>query len=110
MAATTATLVHPTTGIQKKAPIGFSWTTLFFGFFPAVFRSDWKNAILMFVLSFLTMGLAGLVFCFIYNKRYALGLIEQGYEIADGGKLTVDEVKSRLGIVELQPENIQKAA
>ncbi|WP_027361796.1 hypothetical protein [Halodesulfovibrio aestuarii] len=110
MAATTATLVHPTTGIQKKAPIGFSWTTFFFSFFPAVFRSDWKNAILMLVLSCLTMGLAGLVFCFIYNKRYALGLIEKGYEITDGGKLTIEEVKARLGIAVLEPEAVKEAA
>lgn len=105
MAYTTATLTHPTTHITKKAPIGFSWTTLFFNFFPALFRGNWKDAFFIAILSVVTYNFAGIVISFLYNKRYALGLIEQGYILTDGGKLTVDEVKARLGIVQVTTED-----
>lgn len=104
MAYTTATLTHPTTHITKKAPIGFSWTTLFFNFFPALFRGNWKDAFFIAILSVVTYNFAGIVISFLYNKRYALSLIEQGYIITDGGKLTVEEVKARLGIIQVKTD------
>lgn len=35
-------LKNENTGQIKQAKIGFSWTVFFFGFFPAIFRGDWK--------------------------------------------------------------------
>lgn len=80
MAYTTIKFEHPTTGKIKKAPVGFSWTTFFFGFFPALFRGDWKWGIIMLILLIITAGLAGFVFMFIYNKIYINGLIKAGYK------------------------------
>ena len=31
---------------MKLAPVGYSWTNLFFGFFVPLFRGDWKWAVL----------------------------------------------------------------
>lgn len=85
------------TGQFKKVPIGFSWTTLFFGFFPALFRSDWKNFFILFFLGPLTLGVLYIVYCFKYNKIYINDLVEQGYKAI----MTKDEAaftSTRIGI------------
>ncbi|PID05884.1 MULTISPECIES: hypothetical protein [unclassified Sporosarcina] len=78
-------------GLTKSVKVGFSWTTFFFGFFPALFRGDLKWAAIMFILALaagsFTLGLGawipGLVFSFIYNKIYIKDLIERGYRPTD---------------------------
>ncbi|MDG0809075.1 DUF2628 domain-containing protein [Cohnella rhizosphaerae] len=75
----------------KEAKVGFSWTTFFFGFFPALFRGDLKWAAIMFVASAavgaFTLGFGawvpGIIFSFIYNKMYIKELLEKGYRPAD---------------------------
>lgn len=46
--AKTVMLRHPQTGILKKGLYGYSWTTLFFSGFPAIFRGDILQAWLLF--------------------------------------------------------------
>ncbi|BFH18012.1 DUF2628 domain-containing protein [Paenibacillus melissococcoides] len=78
-------------GAAKNVKLGFSWTTFFFGFFPALFRGDLKWAAIMFICAVLfglfTLGLGawipGIIFSFIYNKMYIRELMEKGYRPAN---------------------------
>jgi hypothetical protein len=78
-------------GGLKNAKLGFSWTTFFFGFFPALFRGDLKWAAIMFITSVVvgifTLGIGawipGIIFSFIYNNMYIKELLEKGYHPAD---------------------------
>ena len=80
-------------GIVKEAPVGFSWTTFFFGFFPALIRGDWLWAVIIFAATFVTFGLAGFVFAFIYNRLYIQGLLKQGFEVKNysGNKALIEQ-------------------
>ena len=78
--------------------MGFSWTVLFFGFFPPLFRGDWKWAIIMFLLAMITMGLSGLVFMFIYNKLYIKDLVGSGFKVKSVGMGTIDQVSQKIGV------------
>ncbi|MDD1021909.1 MULTISPECIES: hypothetical protein [Pseudomonas] len=80
MAFTKIIFKNPNTGAMKVAPVGFSWTVLLFGFIPALFRSDWKWAAIMFAVGFFTFGFSNFVFCFIYNKMHVRDLIGEGYK------------------------------
>lgn len=73
------TLTNGYTGQYKTAPIGFSWTTFFFGCFPALFRADWKWAAIQFILALVTGGLSWLVMPFIYNKLHLKDLLNKGF-------------------------------
>ena len=69
MAYDTIYFQNSQTGQIREAPVGFSWTVLFFSWFPPMFRSDWKWTLIMLLCALVTWGLSGLVFMFIYNKR-----------------------------------------
>ena len=87
--ATQIILKHPS-GLYKVAYVGFSWTSLFFGGFPASFRGDWLAFCLYQVLciagSLETWGIGTfvlwIVWPFFYNRWHAGRLIEKGYRIA----------------------------
>lgn len=98
MAYTKIVMENPNTGHIKEAPVGFSWTVLFFGFFPPLFRGDWKWAIIMFLLAMITVGFSGLVFMFIYNKLYIKDLVGSGFKVKSVGMGTVDQVSEKIGM------------
>lgn len=82
---------HKETGIMKTGFYGFSWTTFFFGFFPALFRSDFiafiAGVVITIPIGLVTAGIGGFfigpIWAFRYNKYYTLKLVERGY-VFDG--------------------------
>lgn len=98
---TTITLIDKQNRV-RTAPIGFSWTTLFFGLIPALTRSDWKWALIEFVLAPVTFGLSWLVMPFLYNKFYIKDLLASGYypvdndmakQIVSAGIVSLDQMR-----------------
>lgn len=87
------TLQNRSTNQYRNVKVGFSWTTFFFGFFPALFRGDWKWAAIGFLISLvvgsITMGFGVIVFdiiwAWVYNKLYTKDLISSGYEPSNQG-------------------------
>lgn len=77
-------------GVAKHVKVGFSWTTFFFGFIPALIRGDLKWAIIMLLLQIvagsLTFGagaiVVGIIFAFVYNNIYIKEMLEKGYMAA----------------------------
>lgn len=93
-------LVNKETHVIKETKLGFSWTALLFGFWPALFRKDYKRAALMFICE--TIIFTGsqrndqlgtffslLIFPFFliagiyYNSLYIIGLLHHNYIPAD---------------------------
>ncbi|WP_019583800.1 hypothetical protein [Thioalkalivibrio sp. ALE16] len=92
------TLEHPDTLDLRTVPVGFSWTTLFFGFFPAFFRRDWKWGWLMFALYILSWGMSGAIFMFLYNRIHLDGLLSRGYRVRRVQLNRLQEVERRLSM------------
>lgn len=67
------------TGGVKKAPEGFSWTTLFFGNLPALFRGDIRYFFIQLFVAIITLGISWFVFPFVYNGMYHNKLAESGF-------------------------------
>jgi len=88
---------NPNTGIIKKAPIGFSWTTLFFPSLPALLRGDIKWFIIQLIIDCCTL-VAAFVFPFIYNKIYIKSLLEKGFKVKDVEGGTLEDARGKLGI------------
>ena len=89
--ATPVRMRHPGTGIVKTGYFGFSWTSFFFGGFPALLRGDvWIGLAVLagsLVASAFSAGLlwfvVGLIWAVIYNKMYTQGLLQQGFVLED---------------------------
>ena len=94
-------LRNPRTGQTKKRKQGFSWTTLFFGVWPALFRADWKwfglGLLITFGAGVLTLGFGGLVYHvvagFKYNEWHLNDLRDKGFE-----PITAEEFYGQRGI------------
>jgi len=87
------TLKNPKNNSIRQIKAGFSWTTLFFGFFPALFRGDVKWFGIMILSIIITLGLSNLIFPFIYNKLNIKDLLHAGYVAADN--VTLNYLKNK---------------
>jgi hypothetical protein len=98
-------LKHRDSGIIKQGFYGFSWTTLFFGFFPALIRGDFLTFLggfaVIAVLGAITFGIgsfiAMFVWAFLYNRYYTRKLLEKGYVLSDSESV-VTVARARLGL------------
>jgi len=97
MAWTQVILKNPLHEGAKQAPVGFSWTTLFFGILPALFRGDWKWFIIQTIFALITWGLSSIFFAFVYNKLYLKTLLEQGY-FSDQSDNVLEPVETSLSL------------
>ena len=86
------------TGQMREAPVGFSWTVLFFGSLPPLFRGDWKWACLTLLCAMITLGLSHFVFIFIYNKIYIKELINDGFKVKSIKIGTISQLESILNV------------
>ena len=98
MAYTSIIFKNPNTGAMKEAPVGYSWTTFFLGFFPALFRGDWKWAAIQFIIQLCTFGLSSIVFSFIYNKLYIRDLIGAGFKAQSIGSGDMNLASAKVGM------------
>jgi hypothetical protein len=98
MAYTKLLFENPKTGQIREAPVGFSWTVAFFGWFPPLFRGDWKWAVIMLLLGVLTWNLSGLVFMFIYNKLYIRDLVGAGFKVKWAELGTLEQLSRKVGL------------
>lgn len=100
------TIISVSNGVEvKKVPLGFSWTTLFFGGIPALMRGDWIPGIIILIGSMLTWGIVAIIAAFIYNKMYAKSLFEKGYRIHSMPPgYNEDMVKASLGYIKFPNE------
>jgi hypothetical protein len=98
MANNTIYFENPHTGYLRRAPVGFSWTTLFFGCVPMIFRNAWKWVALLFIGEIVTGGLVNIIAAFIINKIYIEELINDGFKAKSVEKGTLEQVSMSLGI------------
>ena len=103
---------NPNTGIIKKAPVGFSWTTFFFSALPALFRGDIKWFIIQLLIVCFIPILTNVVFAFIYNKIFIKKLLEKGYKVRDveGGTLEVARQKLSINLPRFETAPAAQAA
>lgn len=105
--ATQVYMKSPSTNLTAKAYLGFSWTALFFGPWPLLFRGEWGFFLIFLavdaVVGFFTLGVGSivlqLVWAFIFNKWHMRRLIERGYAIdASQSDALVSMAKAAVGI------------
>lgn len=92
--ATAVMMKNNNTDEVKTTYVGFSWTTLFFGSFPALFRLDFKYFLIQLVVHIALLCIFPLLdiafsiaMAFLYNKLYTEDLLNKGFIFCDNPTL-----------------------
>lgn len=80
-----------------EAPVGFSWTTLFFGPLPMLYRRNWQWLAICTILWFLTGGLSTLVFMFTINKINVRYWLSKGYRVRPSNDTPIEYISDLEG-------------
>ena len=100
MAHSTLLMQHPVTGESLSAPVGFSWTSLFFGFVVPAFRQDWWVAIVTMLLTVVFMAVVNVVMAVAYNRWFVSRMLRQGFVITGfHSELSRADLERRLGVL-----------
>ncbi|WP_288900656.1 hypothetical protein [uncultured Sneathiella sp.] len=75
-------MIEPHSRKRAIAYSGISWTCLFFGPFPALYRGHILGFVGMSLVNLATLGLSMPVFIFVYNAWHYHSLLSQGYQPA----------------------------
>ena len=75
-------MIEPVTHRTAVGFKGISWTCLFFGPFPALFRGHFVGFLIMLATIIPTVGLASLVYMFVYNNWHYNWLTAKGFKPA----------------------------
>ncbi|MCQ1773863.1 hypothetical protein NOI24_21345 [Neorhizobium galegae] len=75
-------MIEPTTNRVAIGYKGFSWTVLFFGPLPALFRGHISAFLIMLIVDVLTFWFSVLLFAFIYNGWHYSRLLKKGFRPA----------------------------
>jgi hypothetical protein len=75
-------MIEPQTRKRAVAYSGISWTCLFFGPFPALYRGHILGFVGMSLVNLATLGFSVPVFIFVYNAWHYHSLLAQGYRSA----------------------------
>ncbi len=97
MAFAVITFRHPIMRSIRPAPLGFSWTMLFFGMFVPLARSDWKHFLISTVLAIFTSGLSWVIYPFWYNWIYVRNVIKEGLVLEHLGSATEESFREYVG-------------
>ncbi len=78
---------NPKTGDVKYAPVGFSWTSFFFGPFVPFLRGHVKWGILSIIPTIILGPIGTALLATSYNEIYAKWLMSKGYEISTAANI-----------------------
>lgn len=74
-------LQHPEFPVQVEAPVGFSWTTLIWGFALFAYRQYGWLAGISFVITVLVGPIPNILLCWTYNEWYLNRKLRAGYSV-----------------------------